>query len=124
MTKPQKTLPGFERFWSAYAYKICRADAYKAWVKNKCEDIADEICAAIPAYDEFLSQNPWRHKAHASTWLNGNRWLDEYGPPKPAYTPHPNQRSGPVTYTTPAINHQSREEYLRAEIARSERTFR
>lgn len=117
MTKPQKTLPGFERFWDRYAYKINRADAFKAWTKGKCEEIADEIIAAIPAYDEHLANNAWLHKANASTWLNGQRWLNEYTPAKPAFNPHQRQ------FVSSANRYQSREEYLRAEMERAERSF-
>lgn len=78
-----KTLPGFESFWSAFGYKIARATAYKAWVKGHCEDIADEIIAAIPAYKAHLALNPWKAQMHASTFINQERWQDEYPENKP-----------------------------------------
>lgn len=82
-----KTLPGFERFWSNYGLKIGRAAAYKAWVKHHCEDIADEIIAAIPAYKTHLQHNEWKAQMHASTFINQERWQDEYPDAKPAPKP-------------------------------------
>ena len=74
----EKILPGFERFWEAYGYKIGRAAAYKSWVKHKCEDIADEIIAALPGYKAHLQANTWKQQLHASTFINNSRWEDEY----------------------------------------------
>lgn len=74
----EMTLPGFERFWTAYGYKVGRKDALRAWTKNKLEEIADDIIAAIPAYDAHLAANKWKQKKHASSWLNAESWNDEF----------------------------------------------
>lgn len=74
----EKALPGFMRFWDAFGNKIARPIAYRAWVKNGCEDMADEIIAAIKNYDAHLSANPWKAKMHPSTFLNQQRYYDEY----------------------------------------------
>lgn len=101
--------PGFQRFWQAYGLKLSRATAEKAWVKGRCEEIADEIVAAIPAYNKHLAANAWKNKAHASTWLNQRRWEDEY---PEAQTRNPWDAIGPS-------RQQSREDYIRAAIAKN-----
>jgi len=79
-------LPGFERFWEAYRYKLSRKDAVKAWKKHGCEDFADQVIAAIPAYDAHLAANTWKNKKNAATWLNGECWTDEYPTEQPRQT--------------------------------------
>lgn len=107
--KAKQTLPGFERFWSAFGNKVARPIAFRAWVKNECEDIADEIITAIGAYNRHLAANPWKARMHPSTYLNQARWQDEYPESKPATNPMLQTRF------------QSRDEYLRASIERNRR---
>ena len=83
----ENKFPGFFRFWEAYGYKLSRKDALRAWAKNKCEDMADEIIAAIPAYNRHLADNPWKQKRNAATWLNAESFYDEYPDAKPAPKP-------------------------------------
>jgi hypothetical protein len=73
-----KLTVGFERFWNEYGNKQDRKTAERAWNKHRCEDIADDIIASIPAYNAHLKANPWKHKKHPATWLNGYCWENEY----------------------------------------------
>ena len=72
-----KPLSDFDTFWNEYPRKIGKAAALKAWIKHK------------PDIDLVLKALEWQKKSaqwfknnglyipHASTWLNGSRWLDE-----------------------------------------------
>lgn len=69
----------FDDFWELYAYKVARQNAEKAWKKMKAADkrLAME---AVPAYVSRTTTDPNARqtmRAHAATWLNACRWLDE-----------------------------------------------
>lgn len=79
--------PDFEAFWAKYprVKNGSKPDAFTAW--RKAIEIAppDDIIRAVDGYLAHLAANqPWLHPAHASTWLNGERWegfLEEPEPP-------------------------------------------
>jgi DNA-binding transcriptional regulator YhcF (GntR family) len=63
----------FEVFWKIYPRKTAKATARKAWAK--VEDPQSAIAGA-----ERYANDPNRvdqFTAHAATWLNGERWLDD-----------------------------------------------
>ena len=74
MSRPTKLPEGFEAFWKAYPRRVAKGAAYKAWVAQNCEPIADQIVKAV-------KKSSWadekQYIPHASTWLNGWRWEDE-----------------------------------------------
>lgn len=64
----------FADFWRAYPRKVGKGAAERAWTKALRHADAEAIIAAVhaarwPDDPEFIP--------HASTWLNGKRWLDE-----------------------------------------------
>jgi len=67
----------FEKFWEAYPRKIAKGAARKIWKKlwraGTLPPIG-ELLEAIRAYDQSVSEK--RFIAHPTTWLNGERWLD------------------------------------------------
>lgn len=65
---------GFQKFWLAYPKKVSKGAAYKAWIKNDCEDIYSEIVKAVKR-QQFSEDK--QYIPHAATWLNGWRWEDE-----------------------------------------------
>lgn len=73
----------FDEFWDAYAYKIKRVDAERAWAKATKKADPDRIIAAATAYVAYIRADKEARgdrapdQAHASSWLNGERWLDE-----------------------------------------------
>lgn len=70
---PIETPDLFEEFWKIYPRKTAKATAKKAWAKVK--DHKSAIAGAIR-----YAQDPNRvdaFTAHAATWLNGERWLDD-----------------------------------------------
>jgi hypothetical protein len=63
----------FEKFYSAYPKKISRANAERAWKKQKCV-LAD----VLPALQKQMKL--WTDPQfipHPASWLNGRRWEDE-----------------------------------------------
>lgn len=76
----------FAHFWSAYPKKVARADAEKAFAKQKIDDaLLERILLAIA---DQSRTDEWRcHDGkfvpHPATWLNGHRWEDETGEASP-----------------------------------------
>ena len=72
----------FNEFWASYPRHLKRADAYKAFVRARGLATQALLLEGVERYK--------RHKpayadwAHASSWLNGQRWLDEWGDDKPS----------------------------------------
>jgi len=69
----------FPEFWHAYPRKTDKANARKAWVKAIKKKPPSEIITAASAYAATKPEP--KFTAHASTWLNGERWDDELARP-------------------------------------------
>ncbi|NUO92760.1 MAG: hypothetical protein HOQ18_18335 [Dermatophilaceae bacterium] len=69
----------FDEFWDVYGKKVKRADAEKKWAKAIRKASPDRIIAAAGAYVAYERANNQggRFIADPSTWLHGERWLDE-----------------------------------------------
>jgi hypothetical protein len=67
--------PLFEGFWAAYPKKVGKGAARKAYRNALKRAFYDEILAGAKAY--AASKPDPQFTAHASTWLNADRWLDE-----------------------------------------------
>jgi hypothetical protein len=65
----------FESFWAVYPRKIGKGAARKAYRNALKRASAEEIAAGAKAY--AASKPDPQYTAHASTWLNADRWLDE-----------------------------------------------
>jgi hypothetical protein len=65
---------GFERFWQAYPRKVGKGVARSAWSKAVKRTDPDSIISAV-IRQKFDDRE--RFIPHPSTWLNGERWLDE-----------------------------------------------
>lgn len=66
--------PKFLIFWRHYRRKVGKGEAVKAWIKNDCEPIGDDIIKAVKKYpfsDEL------KYVCHPSVWINQWRWLDQ-----------------------------------------------
>lgn len=73
---------GFESFWTKYPRHIAKQNAKKAYVsaiKNK-KVTHEELISGLDKYIEHIKQEKTeeRYIKHASTWLNGGCWSDEY----------------------------------------------
>lgn len=86
--KPLRALPGlgaldgFDEFWSTYPRKAAKGAARKAWPKAvAAAGSAEVIIAGAARYRDDPNRVP-DFTAHASTWLNQERWGDEPLPPR------------------------------------------
>lgn len=77
----------FDEFWNTYPSRKAKGAAVRAWKAALKKSDADTLIAAAAAYAADPKRDP-EFTAHASTWLNQERWLDEVEPVK---------QSGPVT---------------------------
>jgi hypothetical protein len=109
-----KTNPDFERFWNAYPNKTGRPSAEKAFSQAIKRASVDEIMVGVAAYAAKTDDRQW---CSPVKWLSDDRWKDQ--PAKPP-DPRPPKANGLSHLQTP----QTREEYIAAELARSERSFR
>jgi len=101
----------FEAFWKCYPRRISKGTAKKAFDKAIKKTDLDNMLKAITTY---VAKKPEKIDfKHPATWLNGECWDDEWEPQQPKAPPFPSR----------AQNFQTREEYLRAELARAERSF-
>lgn len=69
-------LADFDRFWSVYPRKTAIGAARKAWPKALKTADADAIVAGAIRYRDDPNRDP-SFTAHASTWLNQERWNDD-----------------------------------------------
>jgi len=104
----------FERFWDAYPNKTGRPSAEKAFSQAIKRASLSEIMAGVAAYAAKTDDRQW---CSPVKWLSDDRWKDQ--PAKPP-DPRPPKANGLSHLQKP----QTREEYLAAELARSERSFR
>jgi len=71
----KKLSSSFDNFWTVYPRKTAKGAATVAWIKALKKAKADELIKAAERYRD----DPNREEgftAHASTWLNQERWLD------------------------------------------------
>lgn len=72
--------PEFLAFWKKYPRKIGRLAAAKAYDKARRIASHDEIMDGVMRYP--FSFDPSK-QPHATTWLNGGRWMVEADTPPP-----------------------------------------
>jgi len=71
----------WDEFWNIYPLKVGKGAAFKAFEKAIRRATPEEIVAGAQRYAEDPNRNPG-YTAHASTWLNADRWSDPLLPPK------------------------------------------
>jgi len=68
----------FNQFWSVYPRKKGKGQARKAFEKALEKTDIATILEGVAAYVENEDMSDPQYIAHPSTWLNGERWEDEY----------------------------------------------
>ena len=66
----------FNDFWSIYPRKVCKKQSEKAWKAAIKREKPEVIISACRRYAETRKGQDQTFTAHASTWLNGDRWED------------------------------------------------
>ncbi|MGV5046863.1 hypothetical protein [Rhodococcus pyridinivorans] len=67
----------FEEWWKHYPRKVSKGQARKAYKTALKKTDHDILLAAVKAFSASVAETDTQFIAHASTWLNGERWLDE-----------------------------------------------
>lgn len=83
-TKADETPDAFEMFWRAYPRRIGKGAARKAFDRAIRKTT---LATMLHAIAEYIEHKPaWADYCHPSTWLNGERWDDEWTPQVPMRT--------------------------------------
>lgn len=105
------TTKQFEIFWASYPRKIAKGSAREAFLKAIKRATLEKMLDAITRY---VANKPEKIDfKYPATWLNQECWDDEWEP----------QQAAVKRSLTTAVRHQTREEYLAAELRRAERSF-
>lgn len=67
----------FEDFWRVYPKKVGKGQARIAFRSALKKATKDELISAAQAFAQQHAATDKQFIPHASTWLNGERWLDE-----------------------------------------------
>jgi cation diffusion facilitator CzcD-associated flavoprotein CzcO len=68
----------FDVFWKAYPIRVGKGAARTAFAKAIRKTSLATMLTAIEAYKAH--KPAWKDYCHPSTWLNGERWDDEFEP--------------------------------------------
>lgn len=78
----EKDEMNFEDFWAAYPRKSGKGAARNSFKRARTKAAVEDIFAGLA---KFLQAEPWRGDIqfcpHPATWLNQERWDDEYEAP-------------------------------------------
>ena len=99
MVEEQRALDAeFERWWLAYPLRVAKGKARKLYLKIRAKLDADTLEAAARRYAAAVAGKDPEFIAHPTTWLNGERWLDEPPAPKPPNASAPGIAANPLEY--------------------------
>lgn len=77
VVEPDGIAEGFAAWWSLYPRKVSRAKALAAYRKARRSGTAEQLEAGLRAQLAGLEARPMDKRPHATTWLNGERWMDD-----------------------------------------------
>lgn len=107
----------FQAFWVSYPRRVGKGTARTVFSKAIKKTTLEDMLKAIT---EYVANKPdWMDYKHPATWLRSEGWEDQWEPPQPK-----SPRYGNPEYKPASKPSQTREEYIRAEIERAERSFR
>lgn len=81
--KRQEYPTEFEQLWTIYPKHVAKMAAYKAWRKAKVGMNSAFLMAKVQAFAAQCANTETRYIPNFATWLNGERWNDEYRPDPP-----------------------------------------
>lgn len=88
----------FERWWLAYPLRVAKGKARKLYLKIRAKLDAETLEAAARRYSAAVAGKDPEFIAHPTTWLNGERWLDEPPAAKPLNGAAPGIAANPLEY--------------------------
>lgn len=71
----------FDQFWQAYPHRVAKGQARRTFAKLEAEGILPEIGEVVAGVQRSIEAGVFdrpKYSPHPSTWLNGERWEDEY----------------------------------------------
>ena len=71
---------GFNEFWAIWPRKVARKEALKCYTRARKTATDEQIYDGAKAYAASVVDKETRYLLHASTFLNQERWTDEYRP--------------------------------------------
>lgn len=83
-----------QQFWPAYPRRVGKGQALKAFRAARKQNDLETIMAGIRRYAASRQGENPEFTKHASTWLNGQCWLDEADPKFSAHRSDPPSRRG------------------------------
>ena len=75
-SKPRAESEKFAAFYAEYPRKKKRPRAYRMWVSEGCEEIADQVMAGLRRQLRELVSRPPDKVPHPATWLHDREWED------------------------------------------------
>ena len=82
-SKREEYTTAFEQLWAIYPKKVAKMAAYKAWRKAKVGLNSAFLMAKVQAFAVQNANTETKYIPNFATWLNGERWNDEYRPDPP-----------------------------------------
>ena len=82
----------FDQFWSLYPRKKDKGHARRSFEKAMEKADLETILQGVKDYVQAEGDNEEQFIAYPATWLNGERWLDEYDVRPRKETPGPGRR--------------------------------
>jgi hypothetical protein len=83
-----------QQFWPAYPRRVGKGQALKAFRAARKQNDLETIMAGVRRYAASRQGENPEFTKHASTWLNGQCWLDEADPKFSAHRSDPPSRRG------------------------------
>ena len=74
-------------FWPNWKHKEGKKAAQKAFLSARRRASLEEIMDGVKRYTDMMAMNPTRPWLHASTFLNNDRWEDQYAPALTMFDP-------------------------------------
>ena len=82
---PAKALDAeFPKFWAAYPRKVAKGAALRAYRAARRKVSLDALLAALDAYQK--NKPDWQDYAYPASWLNAERWEDQWAAAAPRST--------------------------------------
>ena len=82
-SKREEYPTAFEQLWAIYPKHVAKMAAYKAWRKAKVGLNSAFLMAKVQAFAAQNANTETKYIPNFATWLNGERWNDEYRPDPP-----------------------------------------
>jgi hypothetical protein len=92
--QPQSVVSGLAQpnefdgiFWPSWKHKEGKKAAQKAFLSARRRAALEVIMDGVRRYTDMMALNPTRPWLHASTFLNNDRWEDQYAPALTMFDP-------------------------------------